>query len=195
MEPPVRNEPVSNEPIGKEAIGDKTGDQPSRHDHTPSYRQKSVLWWALVCVPVIVLLGLGSSAISGSGEGSPWFEMLTKPAIYPPGWLFGVVWTILYSMMGFALALVLASDRKEHKKPAIVMFAVQLAVNLLWSPIFFGMHMIAFGFFWIMLLLVLVIATIAYFARVSRVSAALLVPYLLWVCFAALLNLQFWQLN
>ena len=164
-------------------------------EHTPSYQQRSVLWWALICVPAIVLLGLASSSISGSGEDSPWFDMLIKPAIYPPGWLFGVVWTFLYCLMGFALALVLASDRKEHKKPAIIMFAVQLAVNLLWSPIFFAAHLIAVGFFWIMLLLVLVIATIAYFSRVSRVAAALLIPYLLWVGFAALLNLQFWQLN
>ncbi len=184
MEPPASDR--HEEPLRQD---------PAQPDHTPSYRQKSVLLWALICVPAIVLLGLASSGLSGSGEDSPWFDMLVKPAIYPPGWLFGVVWTFLYSMMGFALALVLASDRREHKKPALAMFAVQLAVNLLWSPIFFGAHMIAIGFFWIMLLLVLVIATIAYFSRVSRVAAALLGPYLLWVCFAALLNLQFWQLN
>lgn len=174
---------------------DTARESPPQPEHVPSYRRKSVLWWALICVPIVVLLGLGSGAISGSAENSPWFEMLVKPAIYPPGWLFGVVWTILYTMMGFALALVLASDRKEHRKPALIMFAVQLAVNLLWSPIFFGLHLIAIGFFWIVLLLVLVIATIAYFARVSRLAAALLVPYLAWVCFATLLNQQFWQLN
>ncbi len=174
---------------------DDARELPSQPEHVPSYRRKSVLWWALICVPVVVLLGLGSGSVSGSAENSPWFEMLAKPAIYPPGWLFGVVWTILYTMMGFALALVLASDRKEHRKPALIMFAVQLVVNLLWSPIFFGLHLIAVGFFWIVLLLVLVIATIAYFARVSRLAAALLVPYLAWVCFATLLNQQFWQLN
>ena len=174
---------------------DAPPEQPEQPEHTPSHRQKSVLWWSMICVPVIVLLGLASGQFSGSGEDDPWFAMLAKPAMYPPGWLFGVVWTVLYAMMGFALALVLASDRKAHKRSAITIFAVQLVVNLLWSPIFFGMHWIAFGFFWIVLLLVLVMATIAYFARVSRLAAALLVPYLLWVAFAAVLNLQFWQLN
>ncbi|MAL26555.1 MAG: tryptophan-rich sensory protein [Croceicoccus sp.] len=178
-----------NEPISNKA------DAPPAAKHQPAYRQKSVLWWAMVCVPVIVVLGLLSGQLSGSGADDPWFEALVKPDIYPPGWLFGVVWTILYALMGFALALVLASDRKEHKKSALVMFGVQFAANLLWSPIFFGMHMIAFGFFWIVMMVVLVLATIAYFARVSPLAAGLLVPYLAWVAFASVLNLQFWQLN
>lgn len=178
------NEPISKKPA---TAGD--------HTHQPAYRQKSVLWWAIVCVPVIVALGLLSGQLSGSGEGDPWFDALVKPAIYPPGWLFGVVWTILYALMGFALALVLASDKKMHKKSALAMFGVQLAVNLLWSPIFFGLHMIAFGFIWIVLLVVLVLATMAYFARVAPLAAALLVPYLAWIAFASVLNLQFWQLN
>lgn len=163
--------------------------------HIPSYRQKSTLWWAMICVPTVVILGLASGRLSGSGVGDPWFDALVKPDIFPPGWLFGVVRTILYAMMGFALALMLASDRKTHKQSALAIFGVQLVVNLLWSPIFFGMHMLAFGFFWIVLLVVLVLATIAYSARVSRLAAALLVPYLAWIAFASILNLQFWQLN
>lgn len=163
--------------------------------HNPSYRQKSTLWWAMICVPVVVILGLASGQLSGSGADDPWFTSLVKPGIYPPGWLFGVVWTILYALMGFAVALVLASDRTAHKQSAIAIFAVQLIVNLLWSPIFFGLHMLAFGFFWIVLLLILVMAAIAYFARVSRLAAALMVPYLAWIAFASVLNLQFWQLN
>ena len=74
-----------NEPISNKA------DAPPAAKHQPAYRQKSVLWWAMVCVPVIVVLGLLSGQLSGSGADDPWFEALVKPDIYPPGWLFGVV--------------------------------------------------------------------------------------------------------
>lgn len=166
-----------------------------RIPHVPSYRQKSMLWWAMLCVPLVTILGLASGQLSGSGVGDPWFDALVKPALFPPGWVFGVVWTILYVMMGFALALVLASSRRGHKPAAVKMFAVQLAANLCWSPIFFGLHQIALAFFWILLMIVLVLATLAMFVRVSRLAAALLLPYLAWISFAAVLNLQFWQVN
>ncbi|WP_239806273.1 TspO/MBR family protein [Croceicoccus hydrothermalis] len=163
--------------------------------HVPAHRQKSLLWWALLCVPAVVAAGLVVGQLSGSGESDPWFASLVKPDLYPPGWLFGVVWTILYALMGFALALVVASDRRAYKGSAVAVFLIQLAVNLAWSPIFFGAHLIGMAFFWILLMLVLIITTMAIFAKVSRLAAALLVPYLAWVSFAAILNLQIWQLN
>ena len=163
--------------------------------HKPSNQEKSTLWWALICVPTVVAVGLVIGQLSGSGESDPWFAALQKPEFYPPGWLFGVAWTILYALMGFALALVAASDRREGKAAAIGIFFAQLAVNYAWSPIFFGAHLIGVAFFWIVLLLALVMATMAYFARVSRLGALLLVPYLAWVAFAATLNLRIWQLN
>ena len=177
------------EPITREA------DASTKSAHQPAYRQKSVLWWSMICVPAVIVLGLLSGQLSGSGAGDPWFDALVKPDIYPPGWLFGVVWTILYALMGFALALVLASDRKQYKKSALIMFGAQLLVNLLWSPIFFGLHLIALAFFWIVLLVVLVLATMAYFARVSPLASGLLAPYLAWIAFASVLSLQIWQLN
>jgi len=156
---------------------------------------RSVLKWALLTVPLVVVIGLFSGWISGSGGDGAWFASLEKPAINPPSFLFGIVWTILYVLMGFALAFVLASPKSPFKRFAVIIFAVQLFINALWSPIFFSAHLIGFAFFWIMLLIVLVIGTMAYFARISRIAAFLLVPYLAWICFAAVLNLRFWQLN
>lgn len=156
---------------------------------------RSVLKWAILTVPVVVVLGLLSGWASGSGGDGEWFSSLVKPDIYPPSYLFGVVWTILYVLMGFSLAFVLAAPPTPFKRFAVTIFAVQLVVNVLWSPIFFSAHLIAFAFFWIVLLIVLVLATMAYFARVSRTAMLLLVPYLAWISFAAVLNLRFWQLN
>lgn len=156
---------------------------------------RSVLKWAILTVPIVVVIGLFSGWASGSGGDGAWFSALTKPAIFPPPFLFGIVWTILYVLMGFALAFVLAAPRTPFKRFAVIIFAVQLVINALWSPIFFSAHLIAFAFFWILLLIVLVIATMAYFARISRTAMLLLAPYLAWICFAAVLNLRFWQLN
>ncbi|AKM09562.1 TspO/MBR family protein [Croceicoccus naphthovorans] len=155
----------------------------------------SVLKWSLITVPIVVVLGLFSGWASGSGADGPWFAALVKPDIFPPPFLFGVVWTILYVLMGFALAYVLAAPAGPDRRFAVLIFATQLFVNVLWSPIFFKAHLIAFAFFWILLLIVLVMATMAYFLRISRIAALLLVPYFAWICFAAVLNLRFWQLN
>ncbi len=154
-----------------------------------------MLKWAILTVPLVVLLGLASGWASGSGADSPWFDALVKPDIYPPSFLFGIVWTILYVLIGFALAFVLAAPPHPLKRFALLVFAAQLLVNVLWSPIFFSAHLIGFAFFWITLLIVLVIANMAYFARISRTAMLLMVPYLAWICFAAVLNLRFWQLN
>lgn len=158
-------------------------------------RSRSVLKWALLTVPLVVIIGLASGWASGSGGDGVWFASLVKPSIYPPSFLFGIVWTILYVLMGFALAHVLAAPPHPLKRFAIGLFAVQLVVNALWSPIFFGLHLIAVAFFWILALIVLVIATMAYFGKISRTASLLLVPYLAWISFAAVLNLRFWQLN
>ncbi|MDR7103587.1 TspO/MBR family protein [Croceicoccus sp. BE223] len=162
-------------------------------DRRPEAR--SVLKWAILTVPLVVVLGLASGWASGSGANSPWFDALVKPDIYPPSFLFGIVWTILYVLIGFSLAFVLATPPHPLKRFALTVFAAQLFVNVLWSPLFFGAQLIAFAFFWIVLMIALVIATMAYFAKISRMAALLLVPYLAWISFAAVLNLQFWQLN
>ena len=155
----------------------------------------SVVRWSLLTVPIVVVLGLASGWVSGSGADGAWFAALAKPSIFPPPFLFGVVWTILYVLMGFALAYVLASPKCPARRTAVAFFAAQMAVNLAWSPLFFAAHEIGLAFAWILLLIALVVVTMACFVRISRMAMVLLVPYLAWIAFAAVLNLRFWQLN
>src|SRR5689334_6125130 len=105
----------------------------------------SLIRWALVCVPLCVLLGFVSGRLSGSGAGNPWFDALVKPDIFPPPATFGIVWSLLYAMMGFALALVASAWGARGRGAAIAVFAIQFAVNLTWSPVFFGMHRLTGG--------------------------------------------------
>lgn len=155
----------------------------------------SLIRWALICVPACLLLGFLVGRVAGNGPGDPWFDALVKPAIYPPPAAFGIVWSILYAMMGFALALVGSAWGARGRRLAIVVFAVQFLVNLAWSPTFFGAHQITGGLIVIALLDLLVIATIVLFWRVRKFAAVLLVPYLAWVLFATALNYEFLRLN
>jgi translocator protein len=155
----------------------------------------SLLRWALFAVPLCLGLGLLSGAGAGSGPNNPWFAALAKPAIYPPPIAFPIVWSALYVLMGLALALLASARGARGRGLAIAVFAVQLLLNLSWSPVFFMAHRIALALAIIVALVVAVAATIALAWRVRRVAGALLLPYLVWICFASLLNLQFLQLN
>jgi benzodiazapine receptor len=151
--------------------------------------------WALVCVPLVLLLGILSGQLSNSGYGNPWFDALLKPAIMPPGWAFGAAWTTLYILMGFALAMILNARGAQGRGPAIALFAAEFAVNLAWSPLFFAAHQVSLAFWVIVLLFLLATATAFAFGRVRRLAGLLLLPYLAWLVFAATLNFQIDQLN
>ncbi len=153
------------------------------------------LRWALVLVPGIVLLGFVSGVVAGSGPNNPWFNALAKPDIYPPPATFGIVWSILYVMMGLALTMVVTAWGAEGRRLAVLAFAVQLALNLAWTPLFFAMHRISAALVLLGLLDVALAFTVLVFARVRRRAAWLLVPYLLWTLFATALNWQFLALN
>lgn len=155
----------------------------------------SLLRWSLFIVPTVVLLGFLSGKLAGSGPGNPWFDALAKPDIFPPPVWFGIVWTILYVLMGIALALVSAAWGARGRTAAIVAFVVQFALNLTWTPTFFAAHEIKGALVVIGVLDVLVIVTIALFWRVRRLAAVLLLPYLAWIGFATLLNYEFLRLN
>ena len=155
----------------------------------------SFLRWALVLVPGVVLLGFVSAQLAQSGPDNPWFAGLAKPAIYPPPAVFGIVWTVLYLMMGLAAALVAAARGARGRGLALGLFALQLLVNLAWSPVFFGLHRMSGALGVIALLDLLVLLTVASFWRVRPLAAMLLVPYLGWVLFAMVLNWQFLALN
>lgn len=150
---------------------------------------------ALVCVPLLVFLGFLVGSLSNAGEANRWFAVLQKPAIQPPGWLFGVAWTILYALMGFALALIIDARSAPGRTTAICLFAFQFTLNLAWSPTFFLMHQVSAGLVLIIIILIAATATTVAFARVRKVAAWLLLPYLFWLSFASILNYQFDKLN
>lgn len=152
------------------------------------------LLWALAAIVSINVLG-GLPAVLG-GPNSAWFEALTKPTVYPPGWLFGVVWTLLFTLMGVAVFLVARQGLDERPvRVALGLFALQFAFNIAWTPTFFAFQRLLAALGVIVVLALLLVATIWAFDRVDRRAAALLVPYLAWVLFAAVLNYQFWALN
>ncbi len=155
----------------------------------------SFVRWALLLVPAVLLAGFLSGQLAGSGPDNPWFASLVKPATYPPPATFGIVWSILYIMMGLAFALICSAWGARGRSLAIAAFLVQLALNLAWTPVFFAAHQITGALVVLVLLVVAVIVTIALFWRIRPVAGALLLPYLAWILFASLLNWQILQLN
>lgn len=153
------------------------------------------LRWALFLVPGIVLFGFLSSAVGGGGPGDPWFDRLIKPGIYPPPATFGIVWTVLYVMMGLALTTVVTARGARRRGFAIAAFVIQLVLNLAWTPLFFGGHQISAALLLMVVLDAAVMITIVVFYRVRPRAAFLLAPYLAWILFATLLNWQFLALN
>ena len=155
----------------------------------------SFLRWALVSVPGIVLLGFLGSMLSGSGVGNPWFDSLVKPLLYPPPQVFGIVWSVLYVVMGVAFALVLSARGAWWRGRAAIAFLVQLALNLAWSPVFFGLHQITAALVVIVAMDIAVIVTVWLFWKVRPIAAWLMLPYLAWILFATALNAQFLAAN
>ena len=154
-------------------------------------------WWkfALITVPALVLLGSASGWLSGSGYGNPWFDGLEKPFFMPPGWVFGAAWTTLYTLMGFALALILAEPASDRRRTGLILFFAQLALNYSWSPIFFAAHDIRLAMIVIVLMLAAAAAAAGQFFRVRPLAGWLMTPYLAWLCFAAALTNAIDSLN
>lgn len=151
-------------------------------------------WTLLKCIAIPLLVGLLSSFLSG--EGMEMFSLLEKPPLSPPGWLFPIVWTILYILMGTASWKIYTADApKEKTLDALTIYAFQLVVNFLWPVFFFDFQWYLFSFFWLLLLWALIAHMIKKFAEISKGAAYLCVPYLLWVTFAGYLNLGIWWLE
>ncbi|OHC93127.1 MAG: CrtK protein [Sphingomonadales bacterium GWF1_63_6] len=162
---------------------------------SPGQLRLAYLRWALLTVPVIVVLGFLSGRLANSGYGNRWFDALEKPALMPPGWLFGVAWTILYVLMALALAIVLHARGAKGRGPAIALFLLQLLMNLAWSPLFFRAHQVGSALMLIVALFIVVAITTWLFGRVRRVAGLLLLPYLAWLAFASFLNYEIGRLN
>jgi tryptophan-rich sensory protein len=160
-----------------------------------SQLRMSFLRYALVTVPLVLLLGTLSGTLAGSGYGNPWFDALAKPDLMPPGWVFGAAWTLLYICLGLALALILHARGARGRGVAVGIFLAQLLLNFAWSPIFFAAHEIGLAFLVIVVMMVLSALAALLFARIRRAAGLLMVPYLAWLFFAAFLNWQIGQMN
>jgi len=154
-------------------------------------------WWktALVAVIAIELIGGLSGWLSDSGYGNGWFDGLQKPFFMPPGWAFGVVWPILYALLGISLAMVLAEPPSDRRRLALALFFAQLALNFSWSPIFFAAHDITLAKWVIFVMAILAAAAAGQFLRLRTTAAFLMIPYLAWLIFAATLNITIESLN
>jgi tryptophan-rich sensory protein len=160
-----------------------------------SQLRMSFLRYALFTVPLVLLLGTVSGRIANSGYGNAWFDALRKPAIMPPGWVFGAAWTILYIFLGLALALVLHARGARGRGLALGLFVLQLILNYAWSPIFFAYHEVDLAFWTILAMIAISAVTASLFWRIRRSAGLLMLPYLAWLCFAATLTWQIGALN
>lgn len=151
-------------------------------------------WKKLIIFIAIPLLVGGLSALLTMGSMES-FELLIKPPLSPPAWLFPVVWTILFVLMGIASYLVYTSRQPYRSKTALTVYGIQLVFNFFWSIIFFNMQAYLFAFFWLVILWLLILATTLLFYRISKPAGYLMIPYLLWVTFAGYLNLAIYILN
>jgi benzodiazapine receptor len=149
----------------------------------------------ILCIIICQAAGVVGSIFTSSSV-STWYPTLIKPGFTPPGWVIGLVWTILFTLMGISLFLVWRDGLDQPDvKSAIYVFAAQLVVNVLWSGAFFGLQSPLAALAVIAVLWILILLTIVKFWPISRWAALLLVPYILWVSFAAFLNFAIWNLN
>lgn len=147
-----------------------------------------------VCIAIPLLVGAVASLLTGGGMEV--FATVEKPPLSPPGWLFPVVWTILYTLMGISSYLILTSDADESaKEGAIRVYGLQLLVNFLWPTFFFNFRWYGFSFFWLLLLWFLVVVMILRFWKINKLAAYMNIPYSIWLTFAAYLNWGIWRLN
>lgn len=152
---------------------------------------KKINWKVLIISLVIVFLiaALGS-IFTSSSVNSSWYSD-NKPSFTPPSWLFGPVWTILYIMIAFSLYFVWIKANANQKKKIALIFGANLLLNMFWSWLFFGLQNPILAFFDILLILSTIVAMIMVTRDIEIKSALLLLPYLIWVCFATLLNFAF----
>ncbi|GGN90079.1 TspO/MBR family protein [Haloarcula pellucida] len=148
-----------------------------------------------VLATILLVNVVGAAPAALGGPDSAWFQRLVKPGLYPPPWVFGVVWTTLFTLMGVALYLVWRADAGRQRRLALGLFAAQMAFNVAWTPTFFQAQNLTLALGVILGLLALLLPTTVAFYRVRRRAGLLLVPYLLWVAFAAVLNYRFVAVN
>lgn len=148
-------------------------------------------------ISILIALGVGGLSALLTRSGMEQFQRIHQPSMTPPEWIFPIVWTILFILMGISSARVFIKrdEDKETADIALRTYGLQLVVNFFWSIIFFNLGAYLFAFIWLLLLWVLIIAMIAQFKRIDAPAAWIQIPYLLWVTFAGYLTLMTWLLN
>ena len=151
---------------------------------------------AVIGILICLAAGLLGSMVTMPAVESMWFIDLNKPVFQPPNWLFAPVWTILYILMGVAAGIVYVEGKnKMEGKTALILFAVQLVLNILWSFMFFGVHTLLGASVNIVLLWGTLLATIIYFFKLNRAAGWMMIPYILWVTFATILTITLFVMN
>jgi len=152
-------------------------------------------WKLLIkCIAIPLVVGGVSALITRNAMGQ--FASMNQPPLSPPAWLFPIVWTTLYTLMGISLYLVLQSGGEEvWINRGTSLYVYQLIVNFLWPTFFFNLQWYLFSFFWLLFLWGLVLVMILVFSKTSKLAAYLQIPYFIWLTFAAYLNLGIWWLN
>ncbi len=148
----------------------------------------------IISIVICEAIGLIGSVFTTPSIGS-WYADLQKPGFTPPNWVFAPVWTTLFLLMGISLYFLVEKGIGKDVRTGLVVFGVQLALNLIWSILFFGLHKIFLSLIEIVVLWIAILATIIWFWKVRKISAYLLIPYIVWVTVAALLNYYIWLLN
>lgn len=155
---------------------------------------KSNLKWKSLLINIAVPLLTGAIASLISREGFKEYGNVVQPALSPPGWLFPIVWTILYILMGISTYLIYEKD-KTINKPSLILYAIQLAINFIWPVFFFGFKAYLFSFILLIVLTLFVVTMIIFFYKENKLSGLIQIPYLLWLIFASYLNLSVFILN
>lgn len=152
--------------------------------------------WKPLIICLVIPLAVGGLSALLTRDSMEAFQRLNQPPLSPPGWLFPVVWTILFLLMGIASYLVFTSkESRDAVNTALLVYGIQLVVNFFWSIFFFNFGAYLFSFFWLILLWVLILAVLLLFGRISKAAGYLMLPYLLWVSFAGYLNLAIYLIN
>lgn len=151
--------------------------------------------WKTLILCIAIPLGVGGLSALLTQNSMMAFDALTQPPLSPPAWLFPVVWSILYVLMGIASYLVVTSDKPARSRTALTIYGLQLVFNFFWSIIFFRLEAYLLAFVWLVLLWILILLTTVLFYRIRKAAGYLMLPYLLWVTFAGYLNLGIYLLN
>ena len=157
------------------------------------YMKKRKLWVYLIAIAIPEAVGTLAAFLTR--DGMKQIQMLPQSALTPPGWVFSVVWVILYGLMGIGLARIWMAEPGPERTAALGLFGFQLVFNFFWSLFYFNMQAFGFSLLWILGLWLLILLMILAFRRVDPLAAKLQIPYLIWVTFAAYLNFVMWQIN